>query len=147
MLPGVPFPYQPGDSVQSLEPADSETQARRAYFTNYTRDEVVNHYKNQFNGLPTLRLNYPPEDSSTIIRDQTRTTYLEELVHPWRESVYINGFEPRVEKDDIWYKGNHYAQKITIKSVQSTLPSRLLMSVCVYLLVNLIMLEITQPHA
>lgn len=90
ILPGSPeFPKPPADSVQSKEPADSESPFRRAYFTNLNREEVINHYKKEFNqgfGVYTPRLNYPPEESATIIRDQTRSTYLEEIVHPLRES-------------------------------------------------------------
>jgi len=115
-----PFPPPPPDAVQSVEEGDSEDLAvRRAYFTNYTRDQVVEHYKAHFRKYPTFRLNYPPEDAQTLIRDQTRSYYLEELVHPMRESLYINGFVPQRPQDEIWYKGEHFEQKITIKYVSS----------------------------
>lgn len=118
LLPSPKFPAPPPNAVQSTEEADSEDPLRRAYFTNYTREQVIDHYRNQFRYQPfILRLNYPPEDAQTIIRDQTRSTYLEELVHPLRESLFINGFVPRVAKDDIWYKGTHYEEKITVKYV------------------------------
>lgn len=121
LLPAPKFPAPPPNAVQSLEQADTETPLRRAYFTNYTREQVIDHYKNQFRfRLLTLELNYPPEDAQTLIRDQTRSTYLEELTHPLRESLYINGFVPRVAKDDIWYKGVHYEEKITVKYVPSS---------------------------
>jgi len=126
LLPTPKYPAPPPDAVQSMEKADTEDPLRRAYFTNYTREQVIDHYRNHFRYQPfILRLNYPPEDSQTIIRDQTRSTYLEELVHPLRESLYINGFEPRVPKDDIWYKGVHYGQKIIIKFVPTSLFVRL----------------------
>ncbi len=125
-LPEPKYPSPLPDSVQSMEDADVEDPMRRAYFTNYTREQVIAHYKNQFRYQPfILRLNYPPEESQTIIRDQTRSTYLEELVHPLRESLFINGFEPRVPKDDIWYKGVHYQEKIIVKYVPSNLYIRL----------------------
>lgn len=118
--PAPSFPAPPPRSVQSMESADTEDPMRRAYFTDYTREQVIAHYKDQFRfRLFTLELNYPPEDAQTIIRDQTRSRYLEELVHPLRESVYINGFIPQVAKDDIWYKGVHYEEKITIKYAQA----------------------------
>jgi hypothetical protein len=118
--PSPDFPSPPPGSVQSQEKADTETPYRRAYFTNYTREQVIAHYKNQFKlKYFTLELNYPPEDAQVLIRDQTRSYYLEELVHPFRESLYINGFVPQVAKDDIWYKGVHYQEKITIKYVPS----------------------------
>lgn len=124
ILPASPdFPKPPPDAVQSREPADSESPMRRAYFTNLNREEVIAHYKNTFNEknkLPTLRLNYPPEESARIIRDQTKSTYLEELVHPLRESLYINGFEPKFEKDTITINGIGWNQKIIVKYVPSS---------------------------
>lgn len=124
VFPSSPeFPKPPPDSVQSREPADSETPYRRAYFTNLNRDEVINHYKKEFNygfNVYTPRLNYPPEESATIIRDQTRSTYLEEIVHPLRESIYINGFEPKSEKDTIIIDNTKWNQKITVRYVQSS---------------------------
>jgi hypothetical protein len=131
-LPSPDFPISPPDSVQSQEPADTETPLRRAYFTDSTREEVLQHYQAQmsgplFNSLPflTYRLNYPPEEAYGIIRDQTRSTFLEEIVHPFRESLYINGFEPKVEKDAINIDGRKWRQKITVKWVPSSLFARL----------------------
>jgi len=51
-LPQLEFPQPPQDALQSNEPADTETILRRAYFTNYTREEVLKHYQRQ---LPTLK--------------------------------------------------------------------------------------------
>src|SRR5689334_19212994 len=97
--PFADFPAPPPGAVQSKEDADIESPLRRAYFTNYTREEVIAHYQNQFRMRPlTLTLNYPPEDAQTLIRDQTRSVYLEELVHPFRESLYVNGFIAQVAK-------------------------------------------------
>ncbi len=121
-----PFPGPPPDAVQSLEQADMETPLRRAYFTNYTRAQVIAHYAAQMSQWPHLNLNYPPEDAQTIIRDQTRSWYLQELVQPIRQSVFVNGFIPQKPQDDIWYKGVHYEQKITIRLAQSTRTSRLI---------------------
>lgn len=116
VLPGPSFPDPPPDARRSEEDGDNETPLRRAYFTNYTRGEVVDFYNNQFLGI---RLNYPPEESQTLIRDQTRSTFLEEIVQPLRGSVYVNGWEPLNPKDDVWYKGVDYRQKIIIKFIPS----------------------------
>lgn len=127
--PNPDFPKPPYDSVQSNEPADTETPLRRAYFTNMTREEVINHYKKEFNKgftVYTPRLNYPPEESATIIRDQTMSTFLEEIVHPMRESIYINGFEPKSEKDTIIIDGVKWRQKIIVRYVPSNVLLRLL---------------------
>lgn len=122
LIPSPKFPEPPPGAVQSMEKADTEDPMRRAYFTNYTREQVIDHYKNQFRYQPLiLRLNYPPEDAQTLIRDQTRSVYLEELVHPLRESLFINGFIAGVPKDDIWYKGVHYEEKIIVKYVKSSI--------------------------
>ncbi len=130
LKPSPNFPAPPPGSVQSMEDADIESPLRRAYFTNYTRQQIIAHYKNQFRmGKLTLELNYPPEDAQALIRDQTRSYYLEELVHPFRESLYINGFIPQVAKDDIWYKGVHYEEKITIKYVPSNFILRIFVAI------------------
>lgn len=121
LIPSASFPKPPEGAVQSMEPADSETPTRRAYFTNLDREGVINHYKQQIAQAPFLmRLNYPPEDAQTIIRDQTRSAYLEELVQPLRDSIFVNGFIPSQAKDDIWYKGKHYEEKITIRYVTTS---------------------------
>jgi len=142
LLPNPDFPEPPPDALQSNEPADTETDLRRAYFTNYTREEVMNYYKDQFEKplllgifIPSYRLNYPPEEAQTIIRDQTRSTFLEEVVHPFRESIYINGFEPKTEKDAIFIEGEHWLQKITVRFVSSNNLVRVLVAVVTLLLV------------
>jgi hypothetical protein len=143
-LPIVDFPYQPLDSVQSLEDADTESPLRRAFFTNYSREEVLSHYVNEMRRtvfgitLPTYRLNYPPEDAYTLIRDQTRSTFLEEIVHPLRESIYVNGFKPKEDKDAIWYKGSPYQQKITVRFVSSDLLHRVLILTSSFILLIII---------
>lgn len=131
LLPTPPFPLPPPDSVRSFEFADIESPLRRAYFTNHSREDVLAHYQIQFEHspflnipLPTYRLNYPPEDAYALIRDQTRSTFLEEIVHPFRESVFVNGFQPSTEKDDIWYQEVHYKRKITIRYVPASPPVR-----------------------
>jgi hypothetical protein len=127
VLPNPDFPIPPPDSLQSKEPGDSETPLRRAYFTDYNREEVMVWYKKQLGKsvltgiwLPTYRLNYPPEEAQTIIRDQTRSTFLEEVVHPFRESVFVNGFEPTNPKDAVIIEGRHFRQKIIIRYVPSS---------------------------
>lgn len=135
ILPIPRFPVQPHDSVQSLESADTETPWRRAYFTNYTREDVLNLYKKQLSkssffgiSLPTHRLNYPPEEAQLLIRDQTRSTFLEEIVLPFRSSLFINGFVPTQAKDAVGYRGTSYYQKVTIKYVPSFVFLRVLIS-------------------
>ncbi len=134
------------DSIQSHEPADIETPFRRAYFTNYGRQEVVDWYTSEFNKptifnikFSSIRLNYGPEEAGTIIRDQTRSTFLEEVAHPLRESIYINGFEPKDPKDEIFIENRHWKQKIIVRHVQSSALARLL--VFAGLVVSTILIE------
>jgi hypothetical protein len=139
LLPTPKFPSPPPGAIQSTEMGDSEdVTVRRAYFTNFDRQQVLDYYKRQFSqpvifNIPfiSFRLNYPPEEAQTIIRDQTRSTFLEEIVHPLRESFFVNGFEPKVAKDDIWYKGVHYRQKITVKYRRSSYLVRIIVVVLI----------------
>lgn len=149
--PSPSFPLAPPDSVQSLEEADTEYLYRRAYFTNFDREQVLNHYQNALGtvkifgfSIPSYRLNYPPEDAYSIIRDQTRSTFLEEIVHPFRESIYVNGFKPKFEKDDIWYKGVHYEQKITVRYVPSNREIRIIVFSVAFILLILTLKEFTR---
>lgn len=137
------FPEPPVEFVQSSEPADVETSLRRGYYTNLTRDEVMNYYKKVFNdefNFYTPRLNYPPEEAQSTIRDQTKSTFLEEIVHPLRESLYINGFEPKSEEYAQFYDGIRYNQKIIVKYIPSPVWIRLVVLVgsliATYFLIN-----------
>lgn len=142
------FPDPGTDFLQSNEPADVESQLRRAYFTDMTRQEVIDHYqdkyRNDFLGVdvPNIRLNYPPEEAVTIIRDQTRSTFLEELVHPFKSSVYINGFEPKLEKDRIFIDDKEWKQKITVRYVPSNTGPRFILSIIIVAIIPLVWNEL-----
>ena len=110
----------------SNEPADVEAPDRRAYFTDLSRQEVMDYYKEHFRKhnfmglhLLTLNLNYPPEDANFIIRDQTRSVFLEEVLHPFRQSVFINGFKANSDKDIIFIENKIWQHKITVKFISS----------------------------
>ena len=128
------FPKTLPNSVQSFEPADVETPLRRGYYTNLNREEVISFYENEFNKdfkYYSPRLNYPPEEAQTIIRDQTKSTFLEEIVHPFRESLYINGFEPKTEEYKIIKDGVHWKQKIIVRYVDSSLYLRIIITILI----------------
>ncbi|KKQ40689.1 MAG: hypothetical protein US60_C0055G0002 [Microgenomates group bacterium GW2011_GWC1_37_8] len=144
-LPTSSFPLPPKGALQSDEPADTETTLRRAYFTNYNREEVLNHYQEQFKKnillnikVITYRLNYPPEEAQTIIRDQTRSTFLEEIVHPLRESLFINGFEPSEPKDAIYISNKFWRQKITVRYVPSSIWTRLFIGILIVIILPIL---------
>ncbi len=115
------FPKPPEGAVQSNEPADVESPYRRGYYTNLSRAEVLTHYEKEFNQgfYYAPRLNYPPEEAPALIRDQTKSTFLEEITHPLRESIYINGFEPKEEQYAQFFEGVRYKQKIIVRYVPS----------------------------
>jgi hypothetical protein len=125
-LPNPEFPESIPGSLQSTEPADVETSLRRAYYTDLSRQEVLNYYQNQFNKssfmnilIPTYELSYPPEEAQTFIRDQTRSSFLKEIVHPFRESIYINGYQPEEPQNIIQIDGKIWEQKIIVKYIPS----------------------------
>lgn len=144
ILPKSPeFPQPPAGAVQSFEPADVENTLRRGYYTNLNREEVISHYKNEFNkgfNVYTPRLNYPPEDAPVFIRDQTKSTFLEEIVHPLRESIYINGFEPKSEEYAQYYKGIRYNQRIIIRYIPSSNLNRIII-LALTLVVSLLLMR------
>ena len=134
--PNIDFPEKPPNSLQSDEPGDTESTLRRAYFTDLTREEVVKHYTGQmkldpFLGykLPNYKLNYPPEEAFGIIRDQTRSTFLEEILYPLRESLFVNGFVPKEDKDRIFINEKEWKQKITVRYIPSNIFHRLLIGI------------------
>ena len=57
---------------------------------------------------------------------------MEEIVHPLRESVFINGFEPKVEKDAINIEGLSWRQKIIVKLVPSNIFVRIAVVILSY---------------
>lgn len=130
-FPSPEFPKPPSNFYQSDEPADVETPLRRGYYTDLTREEVINHYEEEFNKgfiIYTPKFNYPPEEAQTIIRDQTKSSFLEEIVHPLRESIYINGFEPKTDNYKIFLNGKAWRQKIIVRYVPSSIWIRIIVS-------------------
>ena len=137
LIPVPGFPQPPPDSFVSNEPADTESVYRRAFYTNLSRAEIVNYYKSRWD-WPFVRLNHPPEFSFEFIRDQTRSSWLEEFVHPWKDSLYVSGFYPTTPQDQFNYSGSHYIGKVTLHYFPSFPVTRLtalaLTALCVYLL-------------
>jgi hypothetical protein len=128
VLPDLPNSSKsnlPGDTVQINNVA--------AYFTNMTRTEVINFYKAYYSGLFRINLNHPPERSKDIFVDTMQSYYLEEFVLPFKESLYVNGFEwendvfTKVEsrsKNKLVYNDIEYKAKITIRRFPTSILSR-----------------------
>lgn len=136
------FPPLP-NSVKSVEPGDTEQIANvSAYYTDMSREEVVNFYYDYFSKspffnipLPTYRLNHPPERIREVLRETQQSTFVEEIVHPLRESVFVNGFEwnndPFTEpegraKNILIVNGKTYQFKVTLFYQESQAWQRLL---------------------
>ena len=137
IVPPLPFPKPAWDFVSSTEPADKETPLRRGYFTNLTREQLMSHYKSEFGW--GLALNYPPEEAQTLIRDQTKSSFLQEIVHPFKESIFVNGYEPK--GNDITgfvINGKIYKQKVIVKYVPSNIYLRVTLGIlaltCIWIL-------------
>lgn len=122
--PAPQFPTTLWDFVSSTEPADKETPMRRGYYTNLTREQLMNHYSKEFGWGE--RLNYPPEEAQTLIRDQTKATFLEEVVHPMRESIFIAGNELGPGMGVFEVGGKNFKQKVIVKYVASNVFIRIL---------------------
>src|SRR5579872_2116571 len=91
-----------GDTIQNPNIAAYYSNYDRAYVTqfyqqdlknNYCNDEVMG-FPNPLCFIPPIKLNHPPEEAFTYIRDQEESTYLEEYLYPLRESLFVNGYEP-----------------------------------------------------
>lgn len=137
------------ESVKSTEPGDTVQNPNvAAYFSNLRRQEVTKFYRQQFSylkifgiSISPIKLNRPPEEAYTYIRDQQPTTYLEEYVYPFRDSIYVNGFEPFDEKGkaykkgatDIFINGNFYDTKTTIRYYGSSLIWRVLVYIGIWI--------------
>lgn len=124
------------NSVKSTLPGDT-TQLKNVsgYFTNLTRTEVMNFYQSFYHSPFMIRLNHPPEKSKTIFRDTMQSYYLEELVIPFKESLFINGYEwekdvfTKPEKriaNKLIYNGVSYSAKITIRTFPVPVLNRIL---------------------
>jgi len=120
------------NSVKSDEPGDTVQLANvSAYYTNMTRTEVMNFYKAYYSGPFRIILNHPPEKSKEIIKDTIQSYYFEEFVLPFKESLFINGFEwendvfTKAEgrvKNKLIFKDKEYKAKITIKTIPTSNP-------------------------
>lgn len=124
LWPSPAFPPPPPGSIQSHDPGDTESVYRKAYYSNLTRSEVEDFYFQQFGGWGYRQI-LPPEEAQTLVRDQTRSSYLEEMVHPWRESLYVNAFVPTLPKDEINIGEVKYLNKVTVRYIPSHPISRL----------------------
>lgn len=136
----LPNPIYPdlSSSARSDEPGDTwQHPDQKAFFTQKNRQQVLKELQDSFSlRLPSFRLNYRPEETGEFVREQIDSYYLEEIIHPLRESLFVNGWEPQnspywrsVPSDKrprIQINNVYYNAKITLKPVYSSLWGRLL---------------------
>lgn len=133
------FEPLPNSLKSTLSGDTTEIPNVTGYFSNNYRNFIIPFYikKYQRNSnfpFPPLRLNHPPEYSWTVIKKHTDSTYLEELVYPLRDSLYINGIEPFYEDGTpkFWGStqfdqgGNFWYTKATLRFYPSSIPIRLI---------------------
>lgn len=129
------------NSLKSTEPGDTyQNPNNSAYFSNYFRKFVTGYYFNAFKSLsfggllPPIKLNHPPEEAFSYIRDQQTSTYLEEYLYPLRDSLFVNGYEPFNQNGKPFYKGithiligkTYYNTKTTLRIYHSQVISRVI---------------------
>lgn len=81
-------------SLKSTEEGDTvQMKNVNGYFTDQNRAQVMSFYYQIYHHPLIIKLNHPPEKSKQIFRDTIQSYYLEELVIPFKQSLFINGFE------------------------------------------------------
>lgn len=124
------------NSVKSNLPGDT-TQLKNVtgYYTNLSRTEVMNFYLSFYTNPFLIRLNHPPEKAKEIFRDTMQSYYIEEFIIPFKESLFVNGFEwekdvfTKPEKriqNKLIYNNITYPSKINTKIITTTVPNRII---------------------
>lgn len=110
------------NSVVSTLPGDT-TQLKNVtgYYTFLSRAEVMKFYQSFYTSPFLIRLNHPPEKSKEIFRDTMQSYYLEEFIIPFKESLFINGYE--WEKDVFTKPEKRLANKLIYNNI--TYPSKI----------------------
>lgn len=147
----TPSPQVPdlSGAIRSDEPGDTwQNPDQKAFYTNRTRKEVIPEMQSKFSTtllgftIPSYRLNYRVEESYEFVRDQVKAYYLEEVVYPFKESLFVNGWEPtnapefrhlaEIDKPRVTFKGVTYLSKVTLRPVYSAPWARLLIWALVF---------------
>jgi len=141
----LPAPSLPvlADSARSDEPGDTvQNPDQAAYYTfRDSRPSILGELQQKFSLPPPLgklleyRLNYRPEEVGEFVRDQLRSYYLEEVVHPLRETLFINVFDPALspmidgwkrEQEKMFLHGQYYPVKVHLRPVYSNEAGRVI---------------------
>lgn len=142
VLPSPKYPDLTGATRSDQEGDTWQHPDQKGFYTQLDRPSVLHDIQSQFSlklagiNIPSYRLNYPPEEVAIYVREQIQSYYLEEIVYPFRESLFVNGWEPKkspinaklLPQDipDIVYNGASYSGKVTLKPTNSAVWSRIL---------------------
>ncbi len=143
LLPATPPTPDLIPSTRSTEEGDTiQHPDQRGFYTNLVRKEALEQMQFKFafsvlgQKVPSFRLNYRTEEAFEMVRDQLQSSYLEEIVYPLRDSLFVNGWEPlnapvyaNLQREDVpklFFEKVPYYGKVTIKPVTSMLWARLL---------------------
>ena len=133
----IPVPQIPDlpNSIKSDEPGDTvQLKNVQAYYTNLTRTEVMNFYQAVYTGPFRVRVNHPPEKSKQVFKDTMQSYYLEEFILPFKQSLYVNGFEwendvftkpDKRAANKLLFKNKEYKAKISIRTFPTSIPKRI----------------------
>lgn len=147
------FPPLKGSIKSQLEGDTIQNPNIAAYFSNFRRDYITNFYRDFFSrtlipfySLPVISINRPPEEAFNYVRDQQESTFLEEYVFPLRESIYVNGYEPKIENDmfnkkdrsfvgdHLYYDAKYFNSKATIRYYPSNVFARVFIYIAMWIL-------------
>lgn len=149
-LAGLSYLTQPdpalpelSDAIRSDEPGDTwQHPDQSAYYTNRdSRPGILGELQRGFSLTTPLgrffeyRLNYRPEEVGELVRDQLKSYYLEEVVHPLRESLFINVLDPEKspmiddkqrQQQRMYFKNVFYPIKVTLRPIYSSPSGRVI---------------------
>lgn len=142
LIPAAPATPDLLPSTRSTEEGDTiQNPDQKGFYTYLTRKEAILQMQSKYalsifgQKIPSYRLNYRPEEAFGMVRDQLKSSYLEEIVYPMRDSLFVNGWEPEnapmysnTPKDMIpglYFENVAYFSKVTIKPNHSSLFSRI----------------------
>lgn len=162
-LPNAPYPDL-SNSARSDEPGDTvQNPDQKAFYTNTHREEALSELQKGFDQkifgitIPSYRLNYRPEETAEFVREQVKSSYLEEIIYPLRESLFVNGFEPQnypryanispEKKPIIEFYNQPYYSKVTLRPVYSNLFARILVWTLIFPSVYFVYLSIKRSFS
>ncbi|RLC33352.1 hypothetical protein DRH14_05015 [Candidatus Shapirobacteria bacterium] len=137
LWPIPPIPNLP-NSIKSTEPGDTIQIPRvKAFYSNQDRQTIIDFYVQNYRKKHPLaiKINHPPEKAKQIIKDTIQTYYLEEIIFPFKQSLFINGFDwqkdvftkpEKREANKLIVNNQVFSNKLTLRYFPSSPISRLI---------------------